>query len=542
MVGNELMGYELVGNESIPVPWLRLWAPIVERKQQIVGKNSFGKMSLPLRLFLLKICQQNRQRQHHKLISLITAAGQRESSPPLHFRRFFASNIPPDNEFGMTEGSSSAKQKHVNPKHTEQEQGPLMPTSQVLQMSEKLIQLALTATNLANELIQRNCTSDQMQMQRPPKMDETLVRSHQMQRSPKTDETLVRSHQMQRSPKTDENLVRSHQMQRPPKTDENLVRSHQMQRPPKMDETLVRSHQMQRSPKTDETLVRSHQMQRSPKTDETLVRSHQMQRSPKTDENLVRSHQMQRPQKTDENLRSMKARELKEVGNEVGENAVDATEHHDVASHRSLMGVWQCANCKRDNGKLNDVCFKCGAQKSVGMPKMAKRRNATKKIGGAANETEWATELSYEEVGQHLMKRRIAKVSLDETAGKNWMRDNFFDTELAKSDEAVVTEAQKTVTAVEEEQPISAKNESDDDKSNETVVTEAQKTVTAVEEKQPISAKNESDDDKSNETVVTEAQKTVTAVEEEEEEPISAKNESDDKLGAVFLAGSTEEK
>uniref|UniRef100_A0A183BI30 RanBP2-type domain-containing protein n=1 Tax=Globodera pallida TaxID=36090 RepID=A0A183BI30_GLOPA len=298
-------------------------------------------MPLPS-LFFLKICQQNRQ--HHKLFSLITAAGQKESSPPLHFRRFFASNIPPDNEFGTTtEGSSSAKQKHVKPKLNEQEQGPLMPTSQVLQMSEKLIQLALTATNLANELIQRNCCAEG------------------------------------------------------------------------------------------------------------------------------------RP-----------------------------TDHQQIANHRTAMGVWQCANCKRDNGKLNDVCFKCGAEKSVGMPKMAKRKNATKK--GAASETEdWKS--SYEEVGQHLKKSRIATLALDETAGKNWMRDNFFDTEFAKPNEAVVAEAQKTVTAVEEEEPISAKNESDDNKPNEAVVIEAQKTVEAVEE-----------------------------------QPISAKNESDGKLGAVFLAGSTEEK
>uniref|UniRef100_A0A914GRE1 RanBP2-type domain-containing protein n=1 Tax=Globodera rostochiensis TaxID=31243 RepID=A0A914GRE1_GLORO len=56
-------------------------------------------MPLRVRLFLLKICQQNRQ--HHKLISLITAAGQRESPPPpLHFRRFFATKSSPDYEFG----------------------------------------------------------------------------------------------------------------------------------------------------------------------------------------------------------------------------------------------------------------------------------------------------------------------------------------------------------------------------------------------------------------------------------------------------------
>uniref|UniRef100_A0A183BKE3 Zinc transporter 9 n=1 Tax=Globodera pallida TaxID=36090 RepID=A0A183BKE3_GLOPA len=78
-------------------------------------------MPLSVRLFFLKICQQNRQ--HHKLITLITAAGQRESPPaPLHFRRFFAANSPPDNEFGTTtEGSSSAKQRHVKPKLTDQE-------------------------------------------------------------------------------------------------------------------------------------------------------------------------------------------------------------------------------------------------------------------------------------------------------------------------------------------------------------------------------------------------------------------------------------
>uniref|UniRef100_A0A183BKE2 RanBP2-type domain-containing protein n=1 Tax=Globodera pallida TaxID=36090 RepID=A0A183BKE2_GLOPA len=58
-------------------------------------------MPLHVRLFFLKICQQNRQ--HHKLISLITTAVQRElSPPPLHFRRFFATKSSPDYEFGTT--------------------------------------------------------------------------------------------------------------------------------------------------------------------------------------------------------------------------------------------------------------------------------------------------------------------------------------------------------------------------------------------------------------------------------------------------------
>uniref|UniRef100_A0A914GUE8 Zinc transporter 9 n=1 Tax=Globodera rostochiensis TaxID=31243 RepID=A0A914GUE8_GLORO len=102
-------------------------------------------MPLPVRLFLLKICQQNRQ--HHKLISLITAAGQRESPPPppLHFRRFFASNIPPDNEFGTTtEGSSSAKQRHVKPKLTEQER---------TRLRQRLTMLSHSKTKDANRVV-----------------------------------------------------------------------------------------------------------------------------------------------------------------------------------------------------------------------------------------------------------------------------------------------------------------------------------------------------------------------------------------------------
>ncbi|KAL3096887.1 hypothetical protein niasHT_023749 [Heterodera trifolii] len=105
-------------------------------------------MLLPIRFFVLKICQQNGR--NGKFVSLLTAALHRELSPP-HFRRFFASTTSASSDDGLgigttksTEASSSAKQRHIRPKLSDQAW---------IRLRQRLTMLSHSKTKDANRVV-----------------------------------------------------------------------------------------------------------------------------------------------------------------------------------------------------------------------------------------------------------------------------------------------------------------------------------------------------------------------------------------------------
>ncbi|KAL3083940.1 hypothetical protein niasHT_036511 [Heterodera trifolii] len=105
-------------------------------------------MPLPIRFFVLKICQQNGR--NGKFVSLLTAALHRELSPP-HFRRFFASTTSASSDDGhgigttkSTEASSSTKQRHIRPKLSDQAW---------IRLRQRLTMLSHSKTKDANRVV-----------------------------------------------------------------------------------------------------------------------------------------------------------------------------------------------------------------------------------------------------------------------------------------------------------------------------------------------------------------------------------------------------